>query len=303
MTMTIQKTGLKELLTLKLQSLVSELKVDFSAIAFYDPLNLEFRWRLAIGSLNNRYTSIVVRSGNGICGRTLKTKREFIITHFPEELQDESLEFQILIIEELKSAASIPLLFQSQMIGVLLIGQRTCRKFDAIEIESMKMAAEEIVRFYMLEREAERTNEDEKKETKKSSLSRYFVEEKSNWGEKLEIILLDQRITLLSEEAQQSLISIFTFLFERVFGEEKNAKIKLIIELKSEQQFAIQIEAYPYLDLSREEFSHLADEVRKINGSIETIFDDRRTILTMNFFLSLLLRDQIWNSRPKTGTS
>jgi len=294
--MTNQKVGLKEILELKLQSLVSELKVDFSAIAFYDPLNLEFRWRLAIGSLNNRYTSIVVRSGKGICGRTLKTKREFIITNFPEELQDESLEFPILIIEELKSAASVPLLFHSQLIGVLLIGQRTCRRFDTFEIESMKYAANEISSLYMLEREAERTHTDEKKETKMSSLSRYFVEEKSKWGDKLEIILLDQRITLLSEEAQQSLISIFNFLFERAFGAENNSKVNVIIELKSEQQFAIQIKTDHIVELPEKVFSLLADEVRKINGSIEIVFDNKRTILTMNFFLSLLLRDQLWNT-------
>lgn len=299
--MTIQKVGLKELLTLKLQSLVSELKVDFSAIAFYDPLNLEFRWRLAIGSLNNRYTSIVVRSGKGICGRTLKTRREFIVTNFPEELQDESLEFPILIIEELKSAASVPILFQSQLIGVLLIGQRTSRKFDVLEIDSMKAAAEEILSLYVLEQEGERTNTDEKKETNKSALSRYFVVEKSKWGEKLEIILLDQRITLLSERAQQSLISIFTFLLERAFGTKMSTKVKVIIELKSEQQFAVQIEAYPYLDLSDHAFSQLADKVRKISGSIETVFDAERTILTMNFFLSLLVRDDIWNTLPESG--
>ncbi|CAH2715808.1 hypothetical protein BACCIP111895_02992 [Neobacillus rhizosphaerae] len=298
--MTKQKVGLKEILTLKLQLLVSELNADFSAIAFYDPLNLEFRWRLAIGSLNNRYTSIVVSSGKGICGRTLKTKREFVITNFPEELQDEALEFPILIIEELKSAVSVPLLFQSQLIGVLLIGQRTCRNYEAIEIESMKLAAEEILSDYIQERETEQTSTEEKKDTKKSALSRYFVEEKSKWGGKLEIILLDQRITLLSIEAQQSLISIFTLLFDRAFRAENNSKVKVIIELKSEQQFAVQIETYHYLHLSEEVFSCLADKVRKINGSIETVFDNERTILTMNFFLSLLINDQLWNTAPES---
>lgn len=298
--MTNQTFGLKELLTSKLQSLVSVLNADFSAIAFYDPINLEFRWRLATGSLNNRYTNIVVRSGKGICGRTLKTKREFIITNFPEELQDEALEFPILIVEELKSAVAVPLLLQSQFIGVLLIGQRTCRKFNPIEVDCIKEVSVGILRSYMQEREAEQTISEEKKAIKKSSLSHYFIDEKTKRGEMLEIILLDQRITLLSEEDQQSLIFIFNFLFDRAFRVEHHSKVKVIIELKSEQQFAIQLETNIHLEFSEEVFSRLADEVRKINGSIEMVCDNEKTILTMNFFLSLPLNNQLWNvSRTK----
>ncbi|PLR78073.1 hypothetical protein CU633_07380 [Bacillus sp. V3-13] len=292
--MTNQKVSLKELLTLQLESLISGLGVDFSAIAFYDPINLEFRWRLAIGSLNNRYTSIVVRSGKGICGRALKTRREVIITHFPEELQDEFLEFPILIVEDLKSAAAVPLFFQTQLIGVLLIGQRTCRQFDFTEIEYMKKVSDEIVQSYTQERRAERTNLEEKKEIQKSALSLYFIQEKANRGEKLEIILLDQRITLLSEEAQQKLISIFEFLLDCAFLTENDAIVKVIIERKSEQQFSIEIETDTHLILSNELFSKLADDVRALKGSIEMVYDHDKTILTMNFFLSMLISDHLW---------
>ncbi|WP_045521208.1 GAF domain-containing protein [Neobacillus niacini] len=291
-------TNLKELLTLKLHSLVSELNADFSAIAFYDPINLEFRWRIAIGSLNDRYTSIVVNSSKGICGRTLKTKREFIVTNFPEELQDEALEFPILIIEELKSAVSVPLLFQSQLIAVLLIGQRKRRSFDALEIERMKDAAQELLQSYIQERDVEKTNTEEKKDIDTSALSLYFINEKKKRGKNLEIMVLDQRITMLSKEAQQSLISIFQLLFDRAFEKENNFRVSVIIELKSEQQFAIQIETKTHLELSEEYFSRLADEVRKINGSIEMVFDNVRTILTMIFFLSQLVSDQLWNTNP-----
>lgn len=294
--MTKQKFELKEILTSKLDSLMKELNADFSAIAFYDPINLEFRWKLAVGSLNNRYTSIVVRSGKGIAGRTLKTKREFVITNFPEELQDEAIEFPILIVEELKSAVAVPLIHQhQQMIGVLLIGQRSCRKFDSVEVERIKVVAEEMLFAYIHERKAERKNPEEKKENQKSILSSYFIDEKIKRGDDIEFILLDQRVTLLSEEIQQSFVTIFKFLLDCASKAEFTSKVKIIIERKSEQQFAIQIDSGTNLDISRDDFSLLADKVRKLNGSIEIACDNEKTVLTMNFFLNLLLSDHLWD--------
>jgi transcriptional regulator with GAF, ATPase, and Fis domain len=289
-----KKLELKEILTSQLESLAAKLGADFSALAFYDPINLQFRWRLAIGSLSNRYTGIVVRGGRGICGRVLKTKREFTITHFPEDVQDEFLEFPILIIEELKSAAAVPLFFQTELIGVLLIGQRDCRKFKHAEKEYMKAAADEIVHFYTQNRKMGKKVVEEKKEIEKSALFHFFAQEKTRWGENLEIILLDQRITLLSEKVQQGLISIFEFLLECAFLKESISTVKVLIELKSEQQFTIQFETNTHIELSEEVFSRLADDVGTLKGSIDMIYDHRKTILTMNFFLSMLISDQIW---------
>jgi len=289
-----QQFYLKEILAEKLQALVLDQHADFSAIAFYDPINLEFRWRIAVGSLNERYTSIVVSSGKGIAGRTLKTKREFIIENYPDELQDDALEFPILILEELKSAVAVPLLIQTQVIGVLLVGQRTCRRFKSEEVEDIKEAGAEMLLSYVQEREAERTCHEEKRDIKSSELYRYLVHEKSIRGEYLEIILLDQRITLLSDEIQQSLISIFRFLLDRASKVGNHSKVVVVIERKSEQQVAIQIETRANIEITSEVFSSLADKVRKLNGSIEVACDNEKTVLTMNLFLNLLVGDQLW---------
>lgn len=291
-----EKLGLKGILNEKLQSTVTELNADFSAIAFYDPINLEFRWRLAIGSLNQRYTSIVVRSGKGIAGRTLKTKREFIITRFPEELQDEAIEFPILIIEELKSAVAVPLLLQNQMIGVLLIGQRSYREFGPKEVSRIKEIAEEMLASYIQEREEARPALEDKKENQKSALSRYFIEEKIKRCAKIEFILLDQRITLLPEEIQQCFISIFQYLFEFASWAVTDSKVKVVIERKSEQQFSIEINKQTNIEIPPDIFSCLADKVRQLKGSIEVACDNEKTVLTMNFFLNLLLSSQPWDS-------
>lgn len=291
-----EKLGLKEILYKKLQSTVTELNADFSAIAFYDPINLEFRWRLAIGSLNQRYTSIVVRSGKGIAGRTLKTKREFIITRFPEELQDEAIEFPILIIEELKSAVAVPLLLQNQMIGVLMIGQRSYREFGPNEVSRIKEIAEEMLASYIQEREVVRPALEDKKENQKSVLSSYFIEEKTKRGDKIKFILLDQRITLLPGEIQQSFISIFQYLFDFASWAVADSKVKVVIERKSEQQFSIEINKQTNIEIPPDIFSCLADKVRQLKGSIEVACDNEKTVLTMNFFLNLLLSSKPWDS-------
>ncbi|MEC1720513.1 GAF domain-containing protein [Schinkia azotoformans] len=290
-----EKLGLKGILNKKLQSTVTELNADFSAIAFYDPINLEFRWRLAVGSLNQRYTSIVVRSGKGIAGRTLKTKREFIITRFPEELQDEAIEFPILIIEELKSAVAVPLLLQNQMIGVLLIGQRSYREFGPNEVSRIKEVAEEMLASYIQEREVARPALEDKKENQKSALSRYFIEEKTKRGDKIKFILLDQRITLLPGEIQQSFISIFQYLFDFASWAVADSKVKVVIERKSDQQFSIEIDTQTNIEIPPDTFSCLADRVRWLKGSIEVACDNEKTVLTMNFFLNLLLSSNPWD--------
>ena len=214
-----------------------------------------------------------------------------MVADFPEELQDEFLEFPILIAEELKSAVAVPLFFQTQLIGVLLVGQRTKRKFTNDEIYYLTELSDDIVLSYTLGRKGEQN--EEKKEVKKSFLSEYFIQKTIICGEKLDIILLDQRITLLSENAQQKLISIFDFLLERAFLRGAERKVKVVIELKSEQQFSIQIETDMQIELSEAAFSRLADEVRTLNGSIDMIFENEKTILTMNFFLSLLIEDEL----------
>lgn len=292
----MQSETLKDLLNLKLEKLVSDLHVDYSALAFYEPINLEFRWRLAVGSLNNRYKGIVVSKGKGVCGWVLKTKRELIINHFPEDLLDDYnyLEYPILIIEEIKSAIAVPLLFKEELIGVLLIGNRTHRYFTYSDIQFIKSIAEVIIQVYIKERNSETRTYKEVKVKEKNSISYFLLEKKKEYGDRLLVLLLDQRITLLPSETQEKLNSIFLFLLDKTFLIEDDTHVKIIIERKSEQQFAIQIEIDRLFELSQEKFTYLADQLRALKGSIEIDCRGDRTLLTMNFSLNILADDRLW---------
>lgn len=288
------KISKKERIKNKLIEITKELKVDFSSIALYDALNQEFRWRLAEGSLNNRYTNIVVRRNRGICGMALKTKREFMIRNFPEDLQDDALEYPILIIEELKSSVAVPLIYQNQTFGVLLIGQRTYRDFTQEDIDYTKKIATEILNIYLQEQQVDKQKDEDKKLLEPIPLIRYFSKEKEMKGDLLKVQLLDQRITLLSEKSQNELISIFERLLNWVFSENEKVKVKITIESISEQQFTVLVEMNQKIILPEEKFSSFAARVRKISGSIELTYEEERTLVMMNFLLMPLFEDREW---------
>lgn len=288
------KLSKKEQITMKLKEITEKLHADFSAIAFYDPLNQEFRWRIAIGSLNDRYMNIVVRKNRGICGRAIKTKREFVIRNFPHELQDDAIEYPILIIEELKSSLAVPLIEQTQTFGVLLIGQRTVRHFSQEEIDETKQMANEILDIFLQEQLEEKQIKEDKKSVEQILLFQYFSKEMEKRGDHLKIQLLDQRITLLSEKSQKELISTFEHLLSWVFKDHPYVKAKVYIESNSEQQFTVQIEMNQKIEMKEETFSSFAYQVRKLSGNIELTYEHDRTIVTMNFLLIPLIEDQIW---------
>lgn len=284
----------KELITNKLWEITKQLHADFSAIAFYDPLNQEFRWRIAIGSLNNRYTNIVVRKNRGICGMVIKTKRECVIRNFPHDLQEDALEYPILIIEELKSSLAVPLIEQTQIFGVMLIGQRSIRHFTQEEIDITNEKAKEILDIFLQEKLEEKQIKEDKKSVEQILLFHYFAKEMVKREDRLKVQLLDQRITLLSEESQHELISIFDHLFAWAFKDHNDVNGRVVIESNSEQQFTVQFEINQKVELKDEVFSFLAAHVRKLSGYIELTYEQDRTLVNMNFQLVPLIEDQIW---------
>lgn len=286
---------IKEQLVCQLQKVVSELSVDFSALGFYDPDNNEFRWRMAIGSLNDRYKRIVVHEGKGVCGFIFKTKRDFMINRFPEELKDDYdyLDYPILIIEELKSALAVPLMFNGEIIGIALIGQRSYRDFAEKERSFLQKVAEEIIALYEKVNAPKKIDSKKKIPVYKNFLNQYFIEKKKEFPDRFNIIVLDQRITRLSDFAYIKLKAIFDFLISIIL-QNKERKLELIIENKSDQQMAFQVEINSPFDLTEEQFSYLADEVRQLRGFIEQECDHTQTTFVLNFLFNRMAPRSIW---------
>lgn len=283
-----QKENIRNLL----KDLVDEFSSDFVALALYDSMNQEFRWRLAIGSLNNRYEGIVVRRGKGVCGNVLKTKREVLISAFPEEIEDDPLNYPIMVVENLKSAMAIPLFFDAQSLGVLLVGQRVNRIYKEDEVHRLKEQSNVIIQVY---NEIIKAQESQEKNEEPSYLITYLLNEKKEKRRNLTIEVLDQRISMMSTESQISLIQVFEIIFELVYKENTNSNLSIIFERKNDQQLSIHVVTDYKLDISYNKFSILAEKVGKVKGNIEIYSEQNNVHLIINLFIGLLSIEYPWN--------
>ncbi len=274
------KPILKNILDAQLQSLLDRLSADFCALSIYDPINLELRWKLARGSLNDRYKKIVIRNDKGLCAKALQMKREFVISNFPEELLEDSIEYPILLLEQLKSVIVAPLVHDSMLIGIILVGSRVQRDFMPTEVEKTIESATEILETYL---------NGERDETEFQSevviLSEFLKKERIAQGDRFDVIILDQRIIHLPYSTQTTLVSVMQRLIGNIF-EQNIQKLTCVCESFDDSAYTIQLTTSQYYELDSETFSLLAEEARSINGSIEMTCEKEKTSISLKFLIN-----------------
>ncbi|NSL52643.1 GAF domain-containing protein [Calidifontibacillus erzurumensis] len=284
----LQKKKIRELL----KSIAIKFYSDFVGMALYDPINFEFRWRIAIGSLNDRYKGIVVRRGKGVCGNVLKTKREYIIHSFPFDIEDDPLNYPIMVVEDLKSAMAIPLFFEMESMGVLLVGHRSERIYQIDEVEELKKDSSEIIQIYneMMKTQDFKTNQE-----KDSYLLAYLLNEKYEKKRRLKIEVLDQRIANISMDAQITIIQVFEILFGMVHFSSRDNPLLIIFERKNDQQLSIHVVIEYQLQMTGPQFSLLAEKVGNVNGNLEIYSELNKVHLIINLPIGLLNIEHPWN--------
>ncbi len=276
-----QKNKLRNVLNSQLDGLKQALVVDFAGIALYDAINLELRWRLASGSLNDRYSNVVVRNDKGICGKALQTKRTFVIADFPADKADTALEFPILIIEELKSAIGTPMIFNEQLIGVLLVGTRKRRQFVDEDIKKVETVAADVLATYLKLGNSANAEDDQEFE-EASLISEFFVSAKAQYNKNLQLFLLDQRITRISRGQQLEIIDLIDTVLVTIF-KVNQVQVKCYCAFTSEEFISLQFEINQYFELAGVTFSDLATKARKINGRVELNCEKDRSELSIRF--------------------
>ena len=100
---------------------------DFAGLAFYEQENQvsPIKWHYVSGNLNNRYKLIVLRKGKGLAGNVMKTGKRMIIEDVNQILlPSEKHKYPIVLTELLTAMVAIPLWYNRQVYGVLLLGQR-----------------------------------------------------------------------------------------------------------------------------------------------------------------------------------
>ncbi|WP_436862638.1 nitrate respiration regulation accessory nitrate sensor NreA [Staphylococcus caeli] len=113
-----------------LDSMRVEEGFDFAGIAFYEQEShaSPIKWCYASGNLNERYKLIVLRKGKGLAGNVMKTGKRMIIENVAASLSaHDQHKYPIVLCEQLTAMIAIPLWYDRQVYGVLLLGQRNHR--------------------------------------------------------------------------------------------------------------------------------------------------------------------------------
>lgn len=105
---------------------------DFAALALIQTEidSCVLRWQYVSGNANDRYKKIVLKSGKGIAGIVFKTGKPFLMENAGVLPSHDLYNYPILVFEQLKSLAAVPLFDQSRIAGVLLVGFRESDQLD-----------------------------------------------------------------------------------------------------------------------------------------------------------------------------
>ena len=284
--------AIKQFIRKQLEYLTYEAGYDFVALALYDPITVEIRWRIAYGALSERYKGISIRVGKGIAGVVLQTGREMVIESFPEGIPGEELEYPILIIEKLKSAVAVPVCTDQHLFGVLIIGQRKQRHYTEVDIAKLKEVANTITKVYST-LHVSNMKEIEKPVSEYSPFVSYLVQEKEKYKNRLQFVLLDQRFTQISNKVQEKLIGIFQDVLVKLLA-TSDAELLISIERKNEQQMVIEIESDRKATLPHERFADLIDQVGSMKGYVEMFNEPNCFKIVLNFPIGLLYENHPW---------
>lgn len=105
---------------------------DFAGVALYEHhmTSAPIKWHYVSGNLNDRYKMIILRKGRGLAGMVMKTGKRMIIADVVASLSPEDkIKYPILIAENLTAMVAIPLCYNNQVYGVLLLGQEMASLF------------------------------------------------------------------------------------------------------------------------------------------------------------------------------
>ncbi|QMV43086.1 GAF domain-containing protein [Cohnella cholangitidis] len=127
-----------------LNGLRQEAAVDFSALAAINHRERYTCWRWVSGNLNERYSNIRVRHGQGIEGEVIKVGRGLSWNKNESQVASEHAKYSILLTEKLESAFAVPVMAGQSMSGILLIGDRSHRIYEAAVREKVVQAGMKI---------------------------------------------------------------------------------------------------------------------------------------------------------------
>jgi len=106
------------------------LKVDFAALAFYNPRKNEISWRFVDGNKTDKHKRIRTRKGEGLTGLCIEQKTAIYVEEYPDKIPVANPDLiPIMKVEKLVSGVTIPLTYEEQVYGVIFVANRKYYKF------------------------------------------------------------------------------------------------------------------------------------------------------------------------------
>lgn len=275
-----------------MESLRERINVDFIGLAIYDAMNDEIRWRLAVGESNTRYKRIVIRMGKGIAGEAIQLNRTIKVENFPHDVLGNPIEYPILLVEHLKSSIAVPVADSRRIYGVLLVGQRSERKYTEIEEnETSEIAgkiANELARANIYSRVVQESVEDinefiNKKKINDSLFISYLEDQKEKLPEEdrggITFEVLDQSILEIPNHVQEMLIAN-TIEILSVTNKEKEDRSNISI-LRDENNLLIEVTVNGSFTNTKVLFANVYSRIGEIGGSIISYHDQNELHFVM----------------------
>ncbi|MCC3373562.1 GAF domain-containing protein [Cohnella sp. REN36] len=114
----------------EMKLLLSDLGCDFCSVGILDTKSRILTWKLAVGNMSDRYQQISEKPGRGFHKSVIKIGRAMAFQMAELVANRQMQEYPILMSEHLRSAYAVPIMEGHQVVGVLLIGNRSNRVFQ-----------------------------------------------------------------------------------------------------------------------------------------------------------------------------
>jgi len=132
--------GLDDLLAVLLPTIREMLEADTCAVLLLDEGGAELVARAAVGIEEEVERGVRIPVGRGFAGRIAAARRPVVL----DDVDHADVLNPILREKGIKSLLGVPLLVDSQVLGVLHVGSRTERRFTAIDVELMQLVAQRV---------------------------------------------------------------------------------------------------------------------------------------------------------------
>ena len=129
------------LLIERLADMCIQMSGDFCGFARFNRQQNRIYWAAITGAVSDRHEQLAIKPGVGLLGQTIRHGRPFLIDSSTLEIEQERHNNPIMLMERLACALAVPVWQEDAVIGVLLIGNRTLKKYKSQEIQSAQQFA------------------------------------------------------------------------------------------------------------------------------------------------------------------